>query len=107
MVVHIFAGCYLGGLWQSGSNGFLPCRFFLYLVLVKRCDYFLVLFLDSANITGKFECCPTRARGLRNPPFGSLKHNRFMLHVSPHPKATVTPLSKNTLDKARVCPAMV
>ena len=46
MVVHIFAGCHLGGLWQSGLNGFLPCRFFLYLVLLKRCDYFLGLFPD-------------------------------------------------------------
>jgi hypothetical protein len=38
MAVHIFAGCHLGGLWQSGSNRFLPCRFSLYLMLLKCCD---------------------------------------------------------------------
>ena len=46
MVVHIFAWFHLGGLWQSGLNAFLPCRFSLYLVLLKRYDYFPGLFPD-------------------------------------------------------------
>jgi hypothetical protein len=29
MAVQIFAGCHLGGLWQRGLNGFLPCPFSL------------------------------------------------------------------------------
>lgn len=49
----------------------------------------LGLLLDRANITGKLEFCSARARGLRNPPVASLNHNRFMLHASPHPKATL------------------
>ena len=76
-----------GGLWQSGVNEFLPCPFFLY-VPAKRYDEFLALFPDRANITGKLEFFSTRARCLRNPKVVSLKHNRFMLHASPYPKAT-------------------
>jgi len=87
MVVHFFASRHLGGLWQSGVNEFLPCLFFLY-VPAKRYDEFLALFPDRANIIGKLEFCSTRARCLRNPKVVSLKHYRFMLHASPHPKAS-------------------